>query len=141
MAAEHQIRIAALSACLALVRPVGMTEDETLDWLEAAADTLAYIPAELVQRGAALARRRCTHHSQIVPAIIDETKDALAWHGRPAPVLRIVAPAPREASRLTLAELPDPATLQEALKQMGLEKGWIVERADGRLEWSEEDAA
>lgn len=134
MAGDRQIRIAALSACLALVRPVGMTEDETSDWLEVAADTLEDIPAHIVQDGARAARKRCDHHSKIVPTIIEVTRDAVAWHNRPktAPVLRLVEP-----TKLGEGEpLPDPETLMDSLKKLGLSTGFLVRGPDGRLEWS-----
>lgn len=137
MGAEHQYRIAALSACLSLVRPVGMTEGETIDWLEVAADTLSHLPVDLVERGARAARTTCTHHGQIVPAIIAETKQAMEWRSTPKPrALRLVAPVPKVEG-----PLPDPATLSQPLKQIGLSAGWIAEREDGRVEWTEEGAA
>lgn len=134
MASDRQIRFAAVSACLSLVRPVGMTEEETLDWLNVAVDTLADIPAHIVEDGARAARRRCDHHSKIVPAIIEETREALAWHNRPktAPVLRLVAP-----DKLGEGEpLPDPETLMDSLKKLGLSAGFLVRGPDGRLEWA-----
>lgn len=138
MAGDRAIRIAALSACLSLVRPVGMTEEETLEWLSVAADTLAHIPVHIVEKGARAARTKCTHHAQIVPAIVEATKDDLAWHNRPktAPLLRLVAP---EHPAIT-EPLPDPETLPPPLRRIGLSKGWIVER-NGRLEWAEGNAA
>jgi hypothetical protein len=138
MAGDREIRIAALSACLSLVRPVGMTEAETIDWLKVAADTLSHIPAHILERGARAARAKCTHHAQIVPTIVAETRDALDLYNRPrrpAP-LRLVAPA----RPIQTETPPDPETLMPSLRRMGLERGWLVER-DGRLEWSEGDAA
>lgn len=134
MANERQIRMAALSACLALVRPVGMTEDETSDWLEVAADTLEDIPAHIVEDGARAARKRCDHHSKIVPTIIAETRDAVAWHNRPktAPLLRLVSPPKLGEGQ----PLPDPETLMANLKTLGLSAGFLVEGQDGRLEWA-----
>ena len=133
MAGDRQIRIAALSGCLALVRPVGMTEGETLDWLNVAADTLADIPAHIVEAGALAARKRCDHHSKIVPAIIDETREMVAWHNRPKtpPVLRLVAPKLGEGQ-----PLPDPETLIADLKKIGLAAGYLVQGQDGRIRWA-----
>lgn len=141
MDVDRQIRFAALSACLSLVRPVGMTEEETEDWLNVAADTLDDIPAHIVEAGARAARKRCEHHSKIVPAIIEETREALAWHNRPkAPVaLRLVAPID-DAEPLPDQPLPDPETLMPSLRRMGLHRGWIVEGPNG-LEWAEGSAA
>lgn len=138
MDVDRQIRFAALSACLSLVRPVGMTEEETEDWLNVAADTLAEIPAYIVEDAARAARMRCTHHSKIVPTIVEESRDALAWHNRPKspPALRLVAPERPVENK----PLPDPETLSASLKRMGLQRGWIVEGPNG-LEWSEEKSA
>lgn len=138
MADDHQVSIGILSACLALVRPVGMTEAETVDWLQVAAETLAHIPLHILERGAWSARAKCTHHSQIVPTIVTETQQALDLHNRPRSpaLLRLVkpeGPSPTEP-------LPDPATLMPALRRIGLDNGWIIERA-GRLEWAAADDA
>lgn len=137
MVDDHQIRIAELSACLSLVRPVGMTEAETKDWLSIAAETLAHIPVHILERGAWAARAKCTHHSQIVPTIVAETQTALDLHNRPRSpaLLRLVT---REAPKAE--QLPAPDTLMPALRRIGLDNGWIVERA-GRLEWADNDAA
>lgn len=130
--------VAMLSASFALVKPAGITPKETKDWLRVALDTLSHLPPHILEAGCRAARLTCTHHSQIVPAIVAETREALAWHNRPkvAPLLRLVAP------ERTLPEdpLPDPETLMPSLKRIGLLKGWIVER-DGRLAWAEETAA
>ena len=131
---------AMLGASLALVRPVGMSPKETSEWIDVAIDTLSHLPLPVFEAGVRAARTKCTHHSQIVPTIVAETRDALAWHNRlrTEPVLRLVGPeqaAPREAE-----PLPDPATLMPALRRMGLERGWIVDR-DGKLEWAEGNAA
>lgn len=136
---SQEVIYAQLSASLALVRPVGMTEGETMDWLAVAADVLSHIPPHIMERGARSARQRCTHHSQIVPAIIADTREALEWHNRPkmAPALRLVPPehfAPVEP-------LPEPETLMPSLQRIGLLNGWLVETPDGRILWAEDTAA
>ncbi|MED5545770.1 MAG: hypothetical protein VX309_01080 [Pseudomonadota bacterium] len=141
MTADRELRIAALSACLALVRPVGMTEDETIDWLEVAADTISDIPSDIAERGARIARTKCTHHAQIVPTIISETKDAVEWRRRPTPALRLVAPKAVEDEPREPEPLPDPETLMPVLREMGLQRGWIIELEDGRLAWADGDGA
>jgi hypothetical protein len=129
--------VAMLSASLALVRPVGMTEQETDDWLSVAVDAVQHIPIHIFERGVRTARQTCTHHSQIVPAIIAATREAVAWFSEPTrPVLRLVSPeefAPTQP-------LPDPETLNAGLQRIGLLKGWIVEGPDG-LEWAKDSAA
>lgn len=60
-----------LSACLALVRPVGMGDDAAAEWLAVAAAQLADLSPDAIQLGCKRARAQCTHHAQIVPAICD----------------------------------------------------------------------
>ena len=73
--ASKQDFAAELTACLSLVAPVGMGEDERKDWLRAAC-----IPSDLLSRGCAVARRFCDHHAKIVPAILNEVD--LIWKRR-----------------------------------------------------------
>ncbi|AIT81619.1 hypothetical protein JI59_18540 [Novosphingobium pentaromativorans US6-1] len=118
-----------------------MTAQETADWLEVAFEAVAHIPLHIFEAGCRAARQTCTHHSQIVPAIVKETREELAWYNRPKvpPALRLVAPV-AEVPPLSELPLPDPETLMPSLRRMGLNRGWIVERG-GRLEWAEGDAA
>lgn len=46
-----------------------MTEDETRQWLNVAARTLAEYPLTDIAVGCGNARRDCTHYSQIVPTV------------------------------------------------------------------------
>jgi len=131
--------VAMLSASLALVRPVGMAANETSDWLEVALDAVSHLPLHIFEMGVRAARQTCTHHSQIIPTIIAETREPLNWYNRAAvaPPLRLVSPAP-----IAPAEpepLPAPETLMPALRRMGLQKGWLVSRG-GKLEWAEDAA-
>jgi len=72
--------VALLSSCLALVKPVGMSGDDAQVWLRVAAGELAHLPSLLIAQGCAHARRTCTHHGQIVPAIIANAEpDLRAW--------------------------------------------------------------
>jgi hypothetical protein len=71
---------AELGACLTLVSPSGLTVDDRKEWLAVAMQTLSGIPADLLQRGCAEARKRCRFPSEIVPAIIDEIGES--WERR-----------------------------------------------------------
>lgn len=62
--------IALLTTCLALVRPVGFTDDNARDWLRVAAAEIAYLPMGILEQACREARRTATHHAQIIPAII-----------------------------------------------------------------------
>jgi hypothetical protein len=87
-----------LSSCLALVRPVGMTADEAEDWLGVAVGEVIHYPASVLHYAAVEARRTCTHHSQIVPAIVEAVDERMAHHRRmaelSAPIDLPALPAP-----------------------------------------------
>lgn len=70
--------MALLTSCLALVRPVGLTDDNARDWLRVAAGEVARIDLDLLTEACAEARRSCTHHGQIVPRIIKATEERMA---------------------------------------------------------------
>lgn len=59
-----------MNRALALVRPVGMSDEMASDWLAAALGECLYLTDEQFKRGCAAARRGCNHPSQIIPAII-----------------------------------------------------------------------
>lgn len=142
---DYELRVAQLSASLSLVRPVGMTEGETMDWLAVAVDATSDIPFDIFEKGCRTARKRCTHHSQIVPAIVEETREDIAWRNRPpSPVLRLVAP--ETAPALTQQKV-DPNKISTDLQRIGLAAGWIVEIAPPAegipaiYAWAEDSAA
>lgn len=62
-----------LTACLALVRPVGMNDDMATEWLAVAANEVlgfAEQRPEQFMSACGRVRRECTHHGQIVPNIL-----------------------------------------------------------------------
>lgn len=62
-------RAAELNRALALVRPVSMSDETASDWLAAAIAETADMSDELFRQGVTEARRACTFHGQLVPAI------------------------------------------------------------------------
>jgi hypothetical protein len=70
--------VASLTACLALVKPVGMSGEDAQAWLTIASRELSYLPPDLLANGCEQARRTCTHHGQIVPTIIKATDEMMA---------------------------------------------------------------
>ncbi len=60
---------AELTSCLALVVPVGMTEEARREWLAVAWATLKHLPPDLLAQGCAEARKTADHPSKIVPTI------------------------------------------------------------------------
>ena len=68
---------AELTACLALVAPVGMTEEARREWLAVAWTTVGHLPATLLKIGAQAAREKADHPSKIVPIILAETREMM----------------------------------------------------------------
>lgn len=66
-----------LTACLALVVPVGMTEEARREWLSVAWQTLKHLPSDLLAAGCIEARKTADHPSKIVPAIIEYAEPRL----------------------------------------------------------------
>lgn len=87
-----------LTACLALVVPVGMTEEARREWLAVAWETLKHLPADLLAAGCRKARQTADHPSKIVPAIIEATSEDIERRRefvRSGP-LRIDGPSPKK---------------------------------------------
>lgn len=96
---------AELTACLALVVPVGMTEEGRREWLSVAWKTLGHLPPDLLSRGAEVARKKCDHPSKIVPTIIAETEESMQWRlsHRPGPTTPMIeGPPPKRRNLLDL---------------------------------------
>lgn len=71
-----------LTACLALVAPVGMDENARREWLMVAWDSLRHLPTDLLRAGCRKARLIADHPAKIVPAIIAETEEDMARRTR-----------------------------------------------------------
>ena len=61
---------------LALVRPVGMSDDMATDWLASALVELRDMGDGAFYAGCRHARQTCTHHGQIIPAIAAKAREA-----------------------------------------------------------------
>jgi hypothetical protein len=123
---------ALLTSCLALVRPVGMADSEAGDWLGVAVGEVIHYPAAVLHHAAVEARRTCTHHSQVVPAIIESAEERMAHHRRMA---ELSAP-------IDLPQLPPPPALSDEeferiVNEKGialsayLDRGAIISNGDG----------
>jgi len=77
-----------LTACLALVGAVGMTEDARCEWFKAARITLEGIPSDLLAMGCRKARLVSDHPSKIVPAIMDEVRERWEYRFQMPPPVR-----------------------------------------------------
>lgn len=84
-----------LTACLALVAPVGMSEEARGEWLAVAWETLSDLPPDILAVGCKKARETCDHPSKIVPTIVAETADWMIIRSAPAyadPPMMIAGP-------------------------------------------------
>jgi hypothetical protein len=115
-----------LTACLALTAPVGMTEEAKRDWLAVAWSTLSHIPADILVIGTMAARQKCDHPSKIVPTIIAETAQSMAWRrdGEAARYEHMALPAPKP-------EYCSPEDAQRILSEYGLKRDWSAEVSPG----------
>lgn len=87
-----------MTACLALVRPVGMGDSEAEDWLGAAVSAIGEVPVALFNEACITARRTCKHHSQIVPTVSAQIATQRAEADRLSEWTKPVAlPPPTEA--------------------------------------------
>lgn len=125
--------VAEMTACLALVRPVGMSADEAEDWLAVAAQSLQHLPQRILSLACVEARRTCTHHAQIVPAIIAAAEPELERERRISeygyvPVARQIAPPQRR--EMTQADVD---RLPAYLVNLGLTAGHLVRDDRGHV--------
>lgn len=121
-----------LTACLALVVPVGMTEEARREWLMVAWETLKHLPADILASGCAAARKTADHPSKIVPAITTATDDWMALRRTPRPMATLALPAPTKRHvmdrRGEAMSDADTAELNAMLESLGATARY---RADG----------
>ena len=94
-----------------------MSDDNAQAWLRIAAGEVRDIPRDILVDACAAARKTCTHHGQIVPAILTEAEP------RAAQRRRLAAPVERPALALPPADpwAPTAAELAE-LKRAAAER-------------------
>lgn len=131
-----------LAACLALVRPVTMTDQAAMEWIKVAAKELTSYPPSVVEQASSAARRACSHHAKLLPFIVEECEKLEAqFYNRQ----RAAAAAERIAARPKRDDPPLPPPIsrdeildnerwlntsgerQEKLRRMGLTVGALVE--------------
>ena len=103
-----------LTACLALVVPVGMTEEARREWLAVAWATVGHLPPDLLSIGCKAAREKCDHPSKVVPTILAETKEMLGW--------RRGSLRHEEPLRLERPDYVTPEQAAEILREFGINK-------------------
>lgn len=77
-----------------------------------AASELRDLPEDVIARAASEARKTCTHHGQIVPAIIKESAQSMQWRKVAAQ-----ARAPIERRIEEARWQPEPGELEEIKRQ------------------------
>lgn len=128
--------MALLTSCLALVRPVGMTEEEAEDWLSVALGVVAEYSATSLRVAARKAQKSCTHHAQIVPTIVEHCEaygaPARIWEGAWQGKDLLPAPSPLAlpAPKLTQADVDK---MTPELIRMGLTCGALIRDDAGNV--------
>src|SRR5690606_16469726 len=99
-----------------------------------------HLPPHILDRAALEARRTCTHHSQIVPAIIREADELIERQRRIDRHPVVAAPEAKRlpAPKLTYAELQ---SLPESLRKIGSGAGWLTQDDDGAIRWAGGESA
>lgn len=96
---------AALAPLLALCAPLGMTANDRVEWITAAADTLRDVPPDLLASACRKARAACDHPAKIIPFVMNEVKDAKAErHAHYRELRRQLEPMPQTQNRVDPAE-------------------------------------
>jgi hypothetical protein len=108
-----------LTSCLALCAPAGFDEAVRREWLTTAWATLQGIPADLLTRGCASARKYADHPSKIVPSIMREIESTWSARKQSASVRNNFAqPEPTEAR--PIGEIVTAAQIAEIKAEFGL---------------------
>jgi len=143
--ASQRQTIACVSTCLALVRPVGMSDEMASEWLHIASDDLAIFPVDILMAGCKHARRTCDHYSKIVPAVFAYCEEAMAMRRlalRPRAAVALPAPKVPNRQPMTADELTwlnGPGELRATLRRLGLSAGALAENEDGTVSETGDD--
>lgn len=125
-----EVGTALLTACLALVRPAGMTDRDVEDWLRVAVQTVGEYPVHLLDRACLEARRTCTHYSQIVPAIVAHIEPILTQLTSIEQFAQPMLPPPRPL-RLSDDEFAHIVAERGLALSSHLDRGMILSNGDG----------
>lgn len=110
---------------------MGLSAEETADWLSVAAYELQGSPFGLLERACRHARRTCKHFSQIVPTIVEFIENQPkafklddCWNG-----YEVIERLPPPARQLTQQDVDG---MSDQMRGIGLACGYLIER-DGAV--------
>jgi hypothetical protein len=127
-----------LSACLALVRPVTMTDAAAVEWITVAARELKGFAPSVIEQACSGAKRHCGHHAKILPFVSEECERIDAEFARMRDAAHVIPLLRREpeSHKLTYAEILDNekwlntiGETQAQMRKMGLKCGALIEDA------------
>ena len=120
-----------LAPLLALCAPMGMTAQDRLEWITAAADTLQDVPADLLDDACRKARAVCDHPSKIIPFVMGEIAERKAMRQeRHREILRELKPTPPETNKLwvDLGERKQVAEMMRDWRESGYSAAYARKR-------------
>lgn len=109
-----------------------MGDGEAVDWLSVALGEVNHYPADVLDYATAEARRTCTHHAQIVPAVIAAAEERMAHRRRMAELS-----APIDLPKLPAPPLLSDEEFDRIVSERGLalsshlDRGVIISNGDG----------
>lgn len=124
----------ALSPCLTIAAPSGMSLDDRTEWFMAAAGFLDTIPAGLLKEAAR--KTVCDHPSKIVPAILAYARDhreTWEWRNRPqsnVPRLEVVRNVKPAQPKMSQSEVDQ---MNPELVKLGLACGALNRDETGKI--------
>src|SRR5690606_29528576 len=98
-----------LAACLALVRPVSMTDEAAVEWISVASRELSSFPPSVIEQACSAAKRKIGHHAKILPFVTEECERLEAEFWRLREQATALPPQRRDPERrkLTYSEILD----------------------------------
>jgi hypothetical protein len=105
-----------------------MTEEARSDWLRVAWMTVSHLPNDLLERGCQKARETADHPSKIVPIILKEVEEDMAWRKRMAQPQ--ASTAPRIAYREPEPNYCTPEEARKILQEVGFKSNFSTRNED-----------
>lgn len=134
--------IAQIASCLALVRPVGMSDGMAEEWVRIASRDLHAFPDRAIAAACQKARMICNHHGKILPTVIEECERITAEVARKREYDALPKERAGETAHVypTLQELENhirwlngAGQSQQKLRSTGLSLGALIMVEDGRV--------